>query len=234
MLDLSLAHPLSSVQRVLCLGAHCDDIEIGCGGAILELAASGRPLEIYWVVFSSDPQREKEARTSAALFTKGIKRRRTIIKKFKNGFFPYVAGEIKEFFEELKMEYAPDLIFTHCRDDRHQDHRTLCELTWNTFRNHFILEYEIPKYDGDLGSPNCFIPVDLGNCRRKTEYLLKVFGTQKNKHWFTADTFEALMRIRGLESCSPTKFAEAFYGRKLVLGMNGRDPRQNAIGKKAK
>jgi LmbE family N-acetylglucosaminyl deacetylase len=174
-------------------------------------------MEICWVVFSSDHDREREARASAALFTRGIKHQRVLVKNFRNGFFPYVGGEIKEFFEELKQGFTPNVIFTHYRHDLHQDHRTLCQLTWNTFRNHMILEYEIPKYDGDLGSPNCFVPLDRSICRRKTDYLVRVFGTQKSKHWFTPDTFEALMRLRGMESCSPTNFAEAFYARKLVI-----------------
>jgi LmbE family N-acetylglucosaminyl deacetylase len=218
MLDLIFGNSSGRLLRLLCLGAHSDDIEIGCGGTILKLAAIGRPVEICWVVFSSDHDREREACASAALFLKGIKRQRVIVKNFRNGFFPYVGTEIKEFFEELKQEFSPDVILTHYRHDYHQDHRTLCELTWNTFRNHMILEYEIPKYDGDLGSPNCFVSLDRRICRRKADYLCRVFGTQKSKHWFTPDTFEALMRLRGMESCSPTKFAEAFYARKLVIG----------------
>jgi LmbE family N-acetylglucosaminyl deacetylase len=218
MLNLILENSPARALRLLCLGAHSDDIEIGCGATILTLAASRRPVEICWVVFSSDRDREKEARVSAALFTKGIKQQRVIIKNFRNGFFPYVGSEIKEFFEELKLEFSPDLILTHCRHDLHQDHRTLCELTWNTFRNHLILEYEIPKYDGDLGSPNFFVPVEQRIGRRKVDNLCRAFGTQRSKHWFTPDTFEALMRLRGMESCSPTKFAEGFYARKLVMG----------------
>ncbi len=216
MLDLCLSSALGRSPRILCLGAHSDDIEIGCGGTILRIVASQAP-ELVWVIFSSGREREREARASASLFLKGTKRQSVIVKDFRNGFFPYIGTEIKEFFEQLKQEFAPDLIFTHCRHDLHQDHRTICELTWNTFRNHFILEYEIPKYDGDLRSPNCFVSLDRRTCRRKVEYLCRSFGTQMSKHWFTPDTFESLMRLLGLESCSPTKFAEGFYARKIVL-----------------
>ncbi len=218
MLELNFGDPLGRARRILCLGAHSDDIEIGCGGTILKLAAARRPPEIVWAVFSSGPEREQEARRSAALFLKGVKQQRVLVKDFRNAYFPYGAPEIKDFFEELKAQFSPDVIFTHCRHDLHQDHRTLCELTWNTFRNHLILEYEIPKYDGDLGAPNCFVPLEGPTCKRKIDYLCRVFGTQRDKHWFTPDTFEALMRIRGVESNSPAKFAEAFYARKLVLG----------------
>jgi LmbE family N-acetylglucosaminyl deacetylase len=217
MLSLTFGGSVKNARRILCLGAHSDDIEIGCGGTILKLAESRRPPEVTWVVFSSGPERDREAHESAGLFLKGIKKRSVIVKNFRNGFFPYVAVEIKEFFEELKNQLSPDLIFTHYRHDLHQDHRLLCDLTWNTFRNHLILEYEIPKYDGDLGSPNCFIPLDRRLCQRKTKFICRVFGTQRNKHWFSPDTFEALMRLRGVESAAPEKYAEAFYCRKLLL-----------------
>lgn len=221
MLELSFDPLLNRPLRVLCLGAHSDDIEIGCGGTIMRLIASRRLVEMTWVVFSSGAKRGREARASAELFLHGASKKRIIIKNFRNAFFPQCAAQIKEFFETLKKRYSPDLVFTHCRQDLHQDHRTLCELTWNTFRNHSIFEYEIPKYDGDLGSPNSFVALDPETCRRKIAYLLRVFGTQRGKHWFTPDTFEALLRIRGLESCSPTRFAEAFYVRKLALRLEG-------------
>jgi LmbE family N-acetylglucosaminyl deacetylase len=203
--------------RILCLGSHSDDIEIGCGGTILQLLAEHTPLDVAWVVFSSGPKREAEARRSAALFLRGARRQSVITKDFRNGHFPSEISKIKEFFEELKREFSPDVIFTHYRQDLHQDHRTLCELTWNTFRNHMILEYEIPKYDGDLGTPNCFVHLDPRICKRKVQYLCKVFSTQREKHWFTPDTFEALLRLRGMESAAPNKYAEGFYGRKIML-----------------
>jgi LmbE family N-acetylglucosaminyl deacetylase len=221
MLSLTLGNPVERARRILCLGAHSDDLEIGCGGTVLKLAAGRRPPEITWVVFSSGAERDREAHESAALFLKGIKKRRVIVKNFRNSFFPYIAGEIKEFFEKLKNQFSPDLILTHCRHDLHQDHRLLCDLTWNTFRNHLILEYEIPKYDGDLGSPNCFVPLDRRICRRKIEFICRVFRTQRGKHWFSPDAFEALMRLRGVESAAPQKFAEAFYCRKLILDSLG-------------
>ena len=149
-----------SLNRVLCLGAHSDDIEIGCGGTILRLQDEHQDLEVLWVVFSAEPPRDREARRSAREFLTGARKPRIQLKKFRTSFFPYQGRAIKEFFETIKARFTPDLIFTHYRDDRHQDHRVLSDLAWNTFRNHLILEYEIPKYDGDLGIPNTFVPLD--------------------------------------------------------------------------
>jgi LmbE family N-acetylglucosaminyl deacetylase len=202
--------------RVLCLGAHSDDIEIGAGGLILKLIRDSKvPVDIDWVVFSSPPKREKEARRSAALFLEGARRQRVTVKHFKDGFFPYDA-KVKRVFESLKP-VSPDIVLTHYRNDRHQDHRVLSDLTWNTFRDHLILEYEIPKFDGDLGTPNCFVPLDKGTCARKVKFLHDAFGTQRDKHWFTAETFMGLMRLRGMECRSHPGYAEAFYVRKAVL-----------------
>jgi LmbE family N-acetylglucosaminyl deacetylase len=219
MIFKSLNPTGKSPFRILCLGAHCDDIEIGCGGAILRMLreAGGESLLIRWVVFSSDPIREMEAEGSANELLKGAGRKGIDIKSFRNGFFPYVAVEIKEYFEELKNSFDPDLIFTHYRHDLHQDHRLISDLTWNTFRNHFILEYEIPKYDGDFGSPNYFIRLSEETCREKVGVILKWFGTQSDKHWFSEDMFLSVLRIRGMESGSPEKYAEGFYSRKFVI-----------------
>jgi LmbE family N-acetylglucosaminyl deacetylase len=202
--------------RVLCLGAHSDDIEIGCGGLVLHLLKRHR-VHFDWVIFSAVAARVREARRSAGLFLRGADRHRVAIHSFRDGFFPYDGAEIKKVFEQLKNEVQPDLILTHYRDDRHQDHRLLCELTWNTFRNHLILEYEIPKYDGDLGTPNCFVPLKRTTCMRKVKYLHTVFGTQRDKHWFSEETFMALMRLRGMECRAADGYAEAFYARKLVI-----------------
>jgi LmbE family N-acetylglucosaminyl deacetylase len=216
MLPLNLPQRSNAPLKVLCLGAHADDIEIGCGGTVLQLLSSQRTLEFFWIVFSSSSEREREARNSAALFLDQAEHKEVIVKDFRDGFFPYDGARIKEFFEELKKRIAPDLIFTHYRDDRHQDHRTISDLTWNTWRNHFILEYEIPKYDGDLGSPNFFVPLGREVCDRKIKYICDVFQTQSNKAWLTEDTFQALLRIRGVECAARDKYAEAFYSRKLV------------------
>ncbi len=217
MLKLNFTKGNNSEYRILCLGSHCDDIEIGCGGTLLRLLESLEKSIVYWIVFSSNPQRISEALKSADLFLKQTTEKKVVIKDFRDGFFPFVGKEIKEYFEQLKQEFSPDLIFTHYRNDLHQDHRFISELTWNTFRNHFILEYEIIKYDGDLGSPNFFVHLDESTCYRKIEYLLNSFKTQQSKHWFTADTFLSLLRIRGVESNAPTKYAEAFYCRKVVF-----------------
>jgi LmbE family N-acetylglucosaminyl deacetylase len=204
---------------ILCLGAHSDDIEIGAGGTILELLRKRRGFEFHWVVFSSDADREQEARRSANLFLKGAAHKEISILAFRNGFFPSEIAEIKDFFENLKDRLSPDLILTHARHDLHQDHRVIHQLTWNTWRNHLILEYEIPKYDGDLGAPNFFVPFGKKICDRKVSLLMSCFKTQRDKHWFTRDTFQGLMRLRGVEANSPGKYAEAFYSRKLILGV---------------
>ncbi|HWO28222.1 MAG TPA: PIG-L deacetylase family protein [Candidatus Acidoferrum sp.] len=198
------------------MGAHSDDIEIGCGGTILRLLASQQEIEIVWVVFGAGNKREQEARASAALFLSQAKNKNIIVKNFRDGFFPFEGAQIKDFFEELKPT-SPDLIFTHYRKDAHQDHRLIEELTWNTFRNHFILEYEIPKYDGDFGQPNAFVPLDQEIYKKKVRYLMEAFETQRSKQWFGEDTFLALMRLRGIECVAPSGYAEAFYCRKLVL-----------------
>jgi LmbE family N-acetylglucosaminyl deacetylase len=217
MIQLSLNKTEESEYKILCLGSHCDDIEIGCGGTILKLIENYQNVIVYWVVFSSNEQRAEEATASANLFLKEIETKKIIIKNFRDGFLPFQGIEVKECFEQLKQEFAPDIIFTHHRDDRHQDHRLISELTWNTFRNHLILEYEIPKYDGDLGVPNLFTHLDEAFCHRKIQYILEAFATQNNKQWFTEDTFRSILRIRGIESNSPSKYAEAFYRRKIFL-----------------
>ena len=206
-----------SPKRILCLGAHCDDIEIGCGGALLKLIRTMKDVHVYWVVFSSDERREKEALKSAIDFLKFSKKKTIVIKRFRNSFFPYYGVEIKEYFEQLTKEFSPDIIFTHFRNDLHQDHRLISELTWNTYRNHLILEYEIPKYDVDLGSPNVFVHFDGTIRRNKIGIIMKHFKSQCDKAWFTRDTFLSILRLRGVESNSPDKYAEGFYCRKIIL-----------------
>jgi LmbE family N-acetylglucosaminyl deacetylase len=216
MMKLSFDQTDKSEYKILCLGAHCDDIEIGCGGALLKLIESKNVI-LYWVVFTSNEERVQEATASANLFLKEVETKKIIIKNFRDGFLPFHGVEVKECFEQLKQEFSPDIVFTHYRDDRHQDHRLISDLTWNTFRNHLILEYEIPKYDGDMGIPNFFVHLDEAFCRRKIQYILDAFQTQNNKQWFTEETFRSILRIRGIESNAPSKYAEAFYCRKIVL-----------------
>jgi len=206
------------VESVLAIGCHSDDIEIGCGGTLLALLARNPEIEITWLVLSGAGERADEARSSAAAFLAGAKREPTVVlESFRDSFFPYSGGDVKEAFERLKPTVSPQLVFTHAGTDLHQDHRLVSELTWNTFRNHLILEFEIPKYDGDLGSPNVFVPLDESVVNRKIELLLEGFATQRSRHWFTDDIFRGLMRIRGMEANSPTWFAEAFRCRKLQL-----------------
>ena len=217
MMNLCLAGLGKEPLQVLCIGAHSDDIEIGCGGTILRLLEQQPNAHLDWFVFSSSAPRRREALHSANLFLKGGRSRKISIRSYRDGFFPYLGAKIKQEFERIKRRINPSLIFTHYRHDLHQDHRLLNELTWNTFRNHLILEYEIPKYDGDLGSPNLFSSLDEATCRKKAGFLQQAFRTQSSKPWFSDDTFLALMRLRGVEASSPTGFAEAFYARKVNL-----------------
>jgi LmbE family N-acetylglucosaminyl deacetylase len=203
--------------RVLALGAHADDIEIGCGGTVLRLLQDYPELEWRWVVWSGAGERADEARASAASFLAGAARQTVEVHRFRDGFFPHQGAEIKEAFDALKRGYQPDLILTHYRADLHQDHRLISELTWNTFRDHLILEYEIPKYDGDLGTPGLFVHLDESMLARKVETLLTCFPSQIGRRWFTRELFYALPRIRGMESNAPSGYAEAFYCRKAVL-----------------
>jgi LmbE family N-acetylglucosaminyl deacetylase len=203
--------------RVLCLGAHSDDIEIGCGGTILHLLAQRRNVAVKWVVFAANAERRREAERSAEMFLQGAVKKEIVVRDFKESFFPYIGSEIKACFEDLKGTISPDVVFTHFREDLHQDHRLISELTWNTFRNHVILEYEIIKYDGGLGSPNTFVPLNEELCARKIKYLMENFQSQHSHQWFTEETFRAMLRLRGVESNASSKFAEAFYARKLVL-----------------
>lgn len=217
MLRLQIPKTELGSLRILFLGAHSDDIEIGCGGTLLRLVEEHPGLQVTWVVFSALGERGAEARQSAEEFLKYVPVQRIILKEFKDGYFPSMVASIKDIFEELKRGVSPDIIFTHYRNDLHQDHRQLCELTWNTWRDHFILEYEVPKYDGDLGTPNVFVALDDHFRSRKVDLLMRFFQTQGNKHWFSPETFNALMRLRGIECKSPAGYAEAFYGRKISL-----------------
>ena len=202
-------------MRILCLGAHADDIEIGCGGTMLRLLEEHPRSEVLWVVFSGDKVRRREAKGSACEFLKEAGRSRARFLEFEESFFPDQWAAIKRGFERARREIEPDIVFTHTRDDRHQDHRVLWELTWNTFRNHLIIEYEIPKYEGDLGQPNLFVSLTPELAQEKTRLIVKHFKSQRTKHWFDAETFMGLMRLRGVESGA--RYAEGFYCRKSVL-----------------
>jgi len=217
MMHLNLQAQAGGKLEILCLGSHSDDIEIGCGGTILRLAEQYPGCLFHWVVFSAIGVREEEARRAASLFVGPAALRGPLLKRFPDGFMPFVGAEMKGVFEELKMTVSPDLIFTHHRNDAHQDHRQLAELTWNTFRDHLILEYEIPKYDGDMGQPNMFIPLQPEIYQKKVRCIMDAFQSQHAKRWFQPDTFLSLMRLRGMECHAPSGFAEAFYCRKIVL-----------------
>lgn len=216
VIKLSFEGRGSDRLNVLCLGAHSDDIEIGCGGSLLQFKKIFPRLRFQWIVFSASGPRGQEARKGADLFTTGCEKE-LVLRDFRDGFLPYSGGGVKDLFEEMKKQINPDLIFTHWQGDAHQDHRLLSELTWNTFRDHFILEYEVPKYDGDLGRPNVFVPLDPSVHQNKIDYLFEAFTSQRAKRWFDRETFLGLMRIRGMECNAASGYAEAFHCRKLVL-----------------
>jgi LmbE family N-acetylglucosaminyl deacetylase len=207
------------IRNVVCLGAHCDDIEIGCGGTILRLAKENPDLHVRWVVFGgADERRAAEAERSAGRFLEGVRSKEVQVAPFLDAYMPFMGAEVKDYFESLKKSGpAPDVVFTHYREDRHQDHRLLSDLAWNTWRDHLVLEYEIIKYDGDLGRPNLYSPLGEELCRRKVELIMAGFPSQAGRQWFTEDTFWAMLRMRGVECNSPSRFAEAFYARKLLL-----------------
>ena len=203
--------------NVLCIGAHSDDIEIGCSGTLLTLAERGHPLSLDWVVLSANDERANEAKYSAERLLLGVADLRLHLGNFKDSYFPAFFGPLKEHFSELRQRIEPDIIFTHSSVDSHQDHKLVAELTWQTWRDHFILEYEIPKYEGDLGASNFFMPIAREAANRKVEHLCAVFASQRSKSWFTSETFLALMRLRGIQCRSPDGLAEAFVARKILL-----------------
>ena len=217
MLSLNLSSTDPTGLKLLCLGAHCDDIEIGCGGTLLALQDKYDIAEIRWEVFASNPIRKQEAENAARSFIGNRAEAEINIHDYQDAFLQASWAQIKGDFESIKLSFEPDLIITHYGSDKHQDHRMISELTWNTFRNHLILEYEIPKFDGDLGQPNLFMPVTDRQARRKVDILLESYVSQANKHWFEADTFFSLMRLRGLECGGAQKYAEAFYVRKALI-----------------
>lgn len=208
---------LEGIRRVLCLGAHADDIEIGCGGTLLRLCAEVPDLDVRWVVLSAEGARAAEARAGADRFLADAGQKTVTVGDFRDARFPAQLDRLKDFFADLAAAFEPDLVLTHRREDAHQDHRAVAELTWQAFRSHSILEYEIPKYDGDLGHPNVFVALSRETCRRKVDGLLEAFSSQRDKPWFTEETFRALLRLRGVESKSGTGYAEGFTARKLLV-----------------
>lgn len=221
MLNLRPAIGCQSEVKVLCLGAHCDDIEIGCGGTLLRWREGNPDLEVRWVVFAGNGGRAAETRASAQRF---LGRDANLCVKFcdfRDGFLPYHGEEVKDAFERLKDEFSPDVVFTHYRNDLHQDHRLVSELTWNTFRDSLILEYEIPKWDGDLGNPNAYVPLAARHLEGKIEILCEEYATQRGRTWFEPETFRSIARLRGMEMAAKERYAEAFYVRKLALDISG-------------
>jgi LmbE family N-acetylglucosaminyl deacetylase len=216
MLALTLAPPSARQLDILCIGAHCDDIEIGCGGTILSLQRQYPRCKIHWLVLTSVPTRRQEAMTAVRKFIRPSARGEVRIGTLPDGYLPAHFSEVKTQFEDLKRAIHPDLILTHHELDRHQDHSLISQITWQTFRDHMIWEYEIPKYDGDLLTPNMYVPLVSAVAARKVAMIVRTFSSQETKSWFSAENLLAAMRIRGLESRSPSGFAEAFHCRKLV------------------
>ena len=217
MLPITLGPESHAPLTMLCIGAHCDDIEIGCGGTILRLLAEHPGSSVHWVVLAGNPRRADEAQSAANAFLEGAVHRTVEVKTFRESYFPYVGAEIKDYFETLSGASDPDLIFSHYHLDRHQDHRVVSELTWNTFRNHLIAEYEIPKYEGDLDRPNTYVALTQAQADRKVDLLMKHFPSQASRRWFKAETFHSLMTVRGNEAAAAEGRAEAFHVRKLVV-----------------
>ena len=217
MLSLLPRGDPSRPLKLLCLGAHSDDLEIGCGGTVLSWLESSRPIDVTWVVLTAQGERTRETRHSAAALLRRAASVDVVLGEFRDGFLPSQYEQVKAFMESVKLRCVPDIVLTHRLEDRHQDHRLISELTWNTWRNQFVLEYEILKYEGDLGQPNVFVPLRAAIARRKAEHLMRHFGTQRSKAWFNPENFLALARIRGLECRAPEGFAEAFHARKMAL-----------------
>jgi LmbE family N-acetylglucosaminyl deacetylase len=221
MLPLDLTHSLGSKPRILCLGAHPDDIEIGCGATILRLREQIPDCHWNWVILSGNELRHEEARLGAERFLGKNAEVNLSLQSFRDGYLPYEAAQIKDFFESLKSEIQPDLIFTHFSQDKHQDHRLVSDLTWNTWRNQLILEYEIPKFDGDLGQPQAFFSFDRETAEQKARTILETFASQRGKEWFDSEVLLSLMRLRGVECNAPKRYAEAFYARKWIWTAGG-------------
>ena len=216
MRGLRLAHPGEELS-ILCVGAHSDDIEIGAGGTILGLIASGVKLDVHWCVLSAGGQRSAEARASAEAFLEGSRSSTVDVADFEDSYFPTHSRSIKQWLVDLRSRVHPDVVLTHARFDAHQDHREVNQLTWNIFRDHLVLEYEIPKWDGDLSQPNAYVPLTAAVLERKIELLHEHFGTQRSKDWFDRETFAGLARLRGMECRAPEHFAEAFTLRKAKI-----------------
>jgi LmbE family N-acetylglucosaminyl deacetylase len=216
MIQLNLHARQDAALKVLCLGSHSDDIEIGCGGTLLRLAEQYPNASFSWVVFNAIGARRAEAERGLTSFIPKNRVAGAWFKEFPDTFMPFVGADVKSFFDELKG-VAPDIVFTHYGKDAHQDHRLISELTWNAFRDHLILEYEIPKYDGDMGQPSVFVPLTEAQCQKKVRAVVETFESQRTKRWFEEKTFFALMRLRGMECNAPSGYAEAFFCRKLAL-----------------
>lgn len=215
MLKLNFGHDLSRPFRLLCLGAHADDLEIGCGATVLRLIDEMPVIAVRWIVFSGAGPRADEARASAEEILGAVPDRRIEIMGFRDSYFPHVGAAIKDAFEALRQDFDPTLVLTHWRHDAHQDHRVIAELTQNTFRNHLILQYEIPKYDPDLGNPNFLVPMSRSIMDRKLDLIRRHFPSQDNRAWFSDETFMSLARLRGIACNASEGLAEGFYAEKL-------------------
>lgn len=216
---MRLAWQADRALQIVCIGAHCDDIEIGCGGSLVALSQAYPLSHFHCWVFSGNAARAAESR---ACLTQLLDAERFTLQVFdhRDGYFPAQWAQVKERLATLSQTINADLVFTHTARESHQDHRVLAELTWNHFRRHTVLEYEIAKYEGDLGRANFYIPLSTEQFEAKLSALLSAFPSQASKGWFTRNTFEAIARLRGVESHATSGYAEAFRARKSVLDLS--------------
>lgn len=212
-----LGLPTDRGPRILVVGAHADDAEIGAGGTIGRLVSERPDAAFTWVVLAAaDPLRAAEARASADRLLAGAANRSVDVRDLRDGFLPFLGVAPKE----AMMDHTssdPDLILAPRRDDAHQDHRLVSELVQQVFRRGTILEYEVPKWDGDLGPANLYVRLSAAEAAAKVTHLLASFPSQTDRGWFSGDTFRAILRLRGIECRAPDGNAEAFNCGKLIV-----------------
>lgn len=213
---LRITPPTDRALRVVALGAHADDIEIGAGGLIQRLVADTPSLSIRWLVASATPERRREAEKASSRLVGSVSDCTLDIGDLRDGFLPFLGPAPKEWLIR-HAGFEPDIVICPRGEDLHQDHRLVGQLAWQVFRSSLIFEYEIPKYEGDLGRPNVYVVLDRATAERKVATILEAFPSQRSRRWFEPETFWALLRLRGIEAASPTGFAEAFHASKIVL-----------------
>jgi LmbE family N-acetylglucosaminyl deacetylase len=213
-----LALDLRGVRAVVALAAHPDDLEIAAGGLLLTLAAAAPGVRVHYVLFTGSPDRQQEARAAGPAFLPGAQLSMAT-HDLPDGRLPAYWGGAKEIAEEAARELPAELVLAPARDDAHQDHRTVAELATTAFRDALVLHYEIPKWDGDVGRPNLYLPLAEPTARRKVELLHTCFPSQKDRDWWDDEVFLSLARLRGMECRA--RYAEAFVCHKAALRILG-------------